>query len=48
MEILNGVVSKDHVNRYISYPPKLSISDIINRLKVRYGKLLHQEYPVVQ
>ena len=44
IQILKGVVSKDHVHLHLSYPPKLSISDIMKRLKGRSAKLLLSEY----
>ncbi len=44
IQILKGVVSKDHVHLDLSYPPKLSISDIMKRLKGRSAKLLLVEY----
>ena len=44
IQILKGVVSKDHVHLHLSYPPKLSISEIIKRLKGRSAKLLLLEY----
>ena len=44
IQILKGVVSKDHVHLHISYPPKLSISDILKRLKGRSAKMLLVEY----
>jgi len=43
--ILKGVVSKDHIHLHISYPPRLSISDIVKRLKGRSARKLLQEYP---
>ena len=45
IQILKGVVSKDHIDLHISYPPSLSIRDIVKRLKGRSAKLLLQEYP---
>jgi len=33
IEITSGVVSKDHVHPYISYPPRLSVSEIVKSLK---------------
>ena len=45
IQILKGVVSKDHVHMHISYPTKLSVIEIVKRLKGRSGKLLLQEYP---
>jgi putative transposase len=44
IRILKGVVSKDHVHLHISYPPKLSVSEIMRRLKGRSAKLLLVEY----
>ena len=44
IQILKGVVSKDHIHLHLSYPPKLSISEIIKRLKGRSAKILLLEY----
>jgi len=44
IQILKGVVSKDHVHLHLSYPPKLSVSDILKRLKGRSAKMLLAEY----
>ena len=35
VQILKGVVSKDHVHMHIEFPPKLRISDLVKRLKGR-------------
>jgi len=45
VQILKGVVSKDHVHMHIEYPPKLSISDLVKRLKDRTSRKLQQEFP---
>lgn len=44
IQILKGVVSKDHVHLHVSYPPKLSVSEILKLLKGRSAKLLLEEY----
>jgi len=44
IQILKGVMSKDHIHLHISYPPKLSISEILKRLKGRSAKILLMEY----
>ena len=44
IQILKGVVSKDHIHLHVSYPPKLSISDMLKRLKGRSAKILLVEY----
>ena len=45
LEILKGVVSKDHVHIHIEYPPRLSISEISKQLKGRSSRLLQKEFP---
>ena len=44
IQILKGVVSKDHIHLDVSYPPKLSVSDMMKRLKGRSAKILLEEY----
>ena len=43
--ILKGAVSKDHVHLYISYPPNLSISDMMIRIKGMTSRKIQQEFP---
>jgi putative transposase len=45
VQILKGVVSKDHVHMHIEYPAKLSISNIVKRLKGRTSRRLQDEFP---
>jgi putative transposase len=45
IQILKGVVSKDHIHLHLSYPPQVSISDIVKRLKGRSSRMLLQEFP---
>ncbi len=45
VKILKGVVSKDHVHLHIEYPPSLSVSNLVKRLKGRSSQHLQQEYP---
>ena len=33
IQILKGVVSKDHIHLHLSYPAKLSVSDILKPIK---------------
>ncbi|MCF6206644.1 MAG: IS200/IS605 family transposase [Sulfurovum sp.] len=44
IRILKGVVSKDHVHMHIEYPPSLSISDIVKKLKGRTSRKLQMEF----
>ena len=38
-------VSKNHIHLYVSYPPKLSVSEIVRRLKGRSSKKIQEEFP---
>jgi putative transposase len=44
VQVLKGVVSKDHVHLHLAYPPSLSVSDLVKRLKGRSAKLLLQAF----
>ena len=45
VSILKGVVSKDHVHLHVEYPPSLSVSVLMKKLKGRTSRLLQQEFP---
>ena len=45
VRILKGVVSTDHIHMHIEYPPSLSISILVKKLKGRTSRLLQQEFP---
>ncbi len=45
VRILKGVVSKDHVHMHIEYPSRLSVSDMVKRLKGRTSRRLQDEFP---
>ncbi len=45
VHILKGVVSKDHIHMHIEYPPSLSLSVLVKKLKGRSSRLLQQEFP---
>jgi putative transposase len=45
VQILEGVVSQDHVHLRLEYPPSISISDLVKWLKGRTSRLLQREYP---
>ena len=44
IQILKGVVSKDHIHLHLSYPPKLSVSEMLKRLKGCSAKILLTEF----
>jgi putative transposase len=45
IQIIKGRISKDHVHLYISYPPKLSVSEIMRRIKGRSSRKIQDEFP---
>jgi putative transposase len=44
VHIIRGHVSSDHVHLYISYPPQLSISEIVKLIKGRSSRRIQEEY----
>ena len=48
VEILKGIVNKDHVHMHIEYPPKVSISDLVKRLKGKSSRRIQKEYPAIR
>jgi len=45
IEILKGVISKDHVHMHIDYRPSQNISDLVKKFKGRSSRKLQQEFP---
>jgi putative transposase len=42
--IVKGHISKDHVHLLVSVPPKLSVSELVKRLKGRSSRRMLEEY----
>jgi len=45
VQILGGVVSKDHIHLHIEYPPKMAISSFVKKVKGRTSRMIQKEYP---
>ena len=45
VHILKGVVSKDHIHMHVEYPPTISVSDLVKRMKGRSSRMLQEEFP---
>ena len=43
--IENGVVSSDHVHLFVEIPPKVCVSDFVQRVKGRSSKYIQVEFP---
>ena len=48
IEVLRGVVSKDHVHMLVSAPPTLSPSEIMRRVKGRTSSKIFDEFPNIK
>lgn len=44
IEILKGVVSKDHVHLFVSAPPNMAASEIMHRIKGRSSAKLFESF----
>ncbi len=45
VEIVRGVLSTDHVHMFVKVPPKMSISEVMMRIKGRSSFKIQQEFP---
>ena len=48
VRILKGVVSKDHVHMHVEYPPSISISMLVKKMKGRSSRYLQEEFPMLR
>jgi putative transposase len=48
VDIINGVLSSDHVHMFVSIPPKLSVSDFMRKIKGRSSFLIQREFPALK
>ncbi len=46
--IVSGVLSSDHVHMFVSIPPKLSVSEVVRRVKGRSSRKIQQEFPDIR
>ena len=48
INIISGVVSKDHVHVFVSAPPNMAPSEIMRRIKGRTSTKLFEEFPHIK
>ena len=48
IQIMRGVVSKDHVHMLVSAPPTMAPSEIMRRIKGRSSMLIFEEFPHIK
>jgi putative transposase len=45
IQIIRGHVSKDHIHIFVSMPPQISVSKVVQYLKGKTSRKILQEYP---
>lgn len=45
VHIVRGVLARDHIHMFLSIPPKLSLSDVMQRIKGRSSRRIQMEFP---
>ena len=48
VRILKGHVSRDHVHLFVSAPPRLSVSQMMQYIKGKSSRRLQEEYPTLR
>lgn len=48
VEIISGVVSKDHVHILVSMPPQICVSKIVQKVKGKSSYKLQREFPLLR
>ena len=46
--IISGVLSADHVHLFVSIPPHLSVSHVMQRIKGRSSRKIQMEFPALR
>ena len=41
-------IAEDHVHLFVSFPPRLSISEVVGKLKAISAKIVFEEFPEVE
>ena len=45
VQIISGVLSKDHVHLFVEIPPHIAVSEFVQRAKGRSSRKVQQEFP---
>lgn len=48
VHIVKGVLARDHVHMYISVPPQLALSVVMQRIKGRSSRRVQMEFPALR
>lgn len=45
VEIIRGVLANDHIHMFVDIPPRISVSDFVQRVKGRSSRKVQQRFP---
>ena len=45
VHVVRGVLARDHVHMFLSVPPKLSLSVVMQRIRVRSPRRIQMAFP---
>ena len=48
VQIIEGVLSSDHIHMFVSVPPHIAISDLMQRAKGRSSYKIQMEFPEIR
>ena len=48
VEIISGVLSRDHVHMFVEIPPHIAVSKFMQRVKGRTSRKIQQEFPALR
>ena len=48
IQIINGVLSSDHIHIFASIPPHVAVSDFVKKAKGRSSRKIQQEFPDIR
>lgn len=48
VHIVKGVLARDHVHMFISVPPQLALSTVMQRIKGRSSRRVQMEFPTLR
>ena len=48
VEIVRGVLANDHIHMFVDIPPRLSVSEFMQRIKGRSSRKVQQRFPALR
>ena len=48
VRIIRGILSADHIHKFVDIPPHIAVSTFVQRVKGRSSRKIQQEFPVLK